>query len=431
MMAEAYEVVEESPDGPSTFLVKHRPSGQFFQVQALSLEKLNGKSRKALIKQIENRVNLINPHLVQFYPPVQQQETVYLRREHCPGGNLQKFTKNLQKPLHETFLYRILYQTAFALKTIKAFMGPLDLKTVFLDQAYQVKLYNFSTDLPENNDVKMSQLGAVIFQLAVLKGFAKSSFEADLEATPYSETFKSLLTSMIKDPSQVKRRINKILCHPQVLLQSSQWSRQRCFMEKGPDTLEQREAALLIKERLLQKQERLLEQRELKLQSMERAVQGKLVQADAYLKRCKSAGSESSRSGSSAKNLAPGRAEEEPSYISCGDSDVFPTSSKLQVGKIAKPVGFARALSERRIRFKTSPLKDRNFIRKSLRQPRIVEEPKKGSLETARSRRSVLFPSNNCEKPQVGWTQEAKKHAFEMLRMLNSGGQENVKHTVL
>lgn len=410
-MGDDYEIVAENCD--RTFLVKHRPSGQLFHVQSVSLEKMTEKSRKALMKKINSRVNLVNPLLVQFFTPIQHRETVFLRREHCPLGSLDQFTKNLQKPLHETFLFRILYQTAFALNTIKRPLGPLDRKTVFLDKNYQVKLYNFSTEL--QGDVKLSHLGSLIFQLATGKDFEKSEFEADLRSAPYSETLKSLLASMIKDPSHVKKHINKILSHPPVLLQASQWNIHRCFLEQG-NSLEQREAALQIKEQRLQKQERLLEQRELKLQRKEQTLKDKLLQADAYLKRC-------------AKNQ---KHEEEPSYISCGDSDpdVFPTSFKLHMEKIAKPPGFSRTLSERRIRFKTSPLKDRNLVRKSLRQPKMIEQQPKHSLQTTQNRRTCLFLPN-CENPQGAWTQEAKKHAFEMLRLLNSGGKENVRHTML
>lgn len=495
-----YDILnDDSSRLSSTFLVRHKLTGERYCLQSISLNDLNDNEQKALLKKINIRINLKHPNILQFYDHIQHEDIIYLKQEHCEYGTLTQFIQKecIQKDrqLHENLLCRLLYQTVFALKTVECFMGQLNMDSILLDEEYNIKLYNFvKVDSTNKNqkqkEVKMSQLGILIYELCTLKPFEKN-FENELQLQSYTDAFKGLLVSMIKDSTEIKKHINKILCHPTVLLHSSQWNKDCCFVENPQqilkkssssdlsenmaqdyserlDKLRRKEAALQIKEQLLKEQERRLINKEKKIQIMERTVKDKLQQAELYLKRCREGGKSISSGSSKSSSQSSVQSKmsydnADPNYVSCGDSDVFPTSTKLQVDKIVKPQSFTRTMSERRIRFKTSPLKDHNFARKaqarkSLRHSKILEEhtdiienaPPKSQINQFKERRKTLFISSNeyendfmtinsdyerapCDVNNVGWTEETKKYAFDMLRMMNGDEKENfdIKHTNL
>ncbi|XP_066144293.1 serine/threonine-protein kinase Nek2-like [Euwallacea fornicatus] len=469
----------QSTPNPSAFLVaKHKTTGKLYYLQGIYLSDLNSSDQKTLTKKIKTRINLTHPNVLQFFEGIQHEEILYLKTEFCKFDTLSSFLQKecveKDRQIHEQLLCRILYQTVLALKTVELFMGRLSLDTILLDEDFNIKLYNFPNmeyyvKQQKQKEVKMSQLGAAVFELCTLKPFNKATFEHELRQQPYSEAFRGLLTLMLKDGTGIKKHINKILCYPSVLLQASQWNKEDgCFMEykkslskssssdlsefeysERLEKLRKREAAVRTKELLIGEQAKRLSVRERKVHLMERTAREKLQQAELYLKRSKE-GSTSSRSNNSQFSLQSKKTcteEVDSSYISIEESDIFCTSTKLQVNKIVKPSNFSRTMSERKIRFKVSPLKDRNFIRRgteksSLRQSRILEENKFETIIKQQKKKS-LFLTNEykkigiekvpCEVSNIGWSEETKKQAFDMLRMLNCGDKENVdiKHTVL
>lgn len=452
---EDYDFTNENPDFSTFMIAKHRSTSKLYYLQSVPLLNLTSNERKTLLKRITTRTQVKHPNILNFYEPLQtDQDILHLKIEYCKYHTLSYLIQNectkKGKQLHEQLLCRILYQTAFALKTVGCFMGSLNSDTLLLDEHYNVKLYNFFNvavqgKAQKQKEVKMSELGILIYEACSLQVFDKSKYETELQSLNYTESFKSLVLMMVKDQSEIKKHLNKILCNPTVLLQSSQWKNDNCFME--PEILDEyevkleklrrRETALQIKEQLLNEQERKLAIKEKRLQIMERSIKEKLQQAELYLKRCREGG-KSISSGSSHSSSIKHNEEIEASYVT--QEEVQTTSTKLQVDKIIKPPSFSRTLSERRIRFKTSPLKDRNFARKkSVRQPKILEEDPK--VEMVGKRRSLMFLPPEYENDVVTappdvrnmWSDETKKYAFEMLRILNSDEKENieVKHTVL
>lgn len=461
-LMEDYDFPNENPELSTFMIAKHRSTGKLYYFQSVPLLNLTSNDSKALLKRITARTQIKHPNILNFYEPLQNDDLLHLRIEYCKYHTLTYLIQNdctkTGKQLHEQLLCRILYQTAFALKTVECFMGSLNSDTVLLDEHYNVKLYNFFNvsiqgKAQKQKEVKMSELGILIYEACSLKNFDKSKYENELQALNYTESFKSLVLMMVKDQSEIKKHLNKILCNPTVLLQSSEWKIDNCFMELKQEALKKdnyearleklrrREAALQIKEQLINEQERKLANKEKRLQIMERNIKEKLQQAELYLKRCREGGksiSSGSSHSSSIKHLY--NEEIEASYVTHEEIEVQATSTKLQVDKIVKPSNFSRTLSERRIRFKTSPLKDRNFARKkSVRQPKILEEDSK--VDIVDKRKSLMFLPPEYENDvmtapcsvRTMWSDETKKYAFEMLRILNSDEKENieVKHTIL
>ncbi|KAL1500969.1 hypothetical protein ABEB36_006379 [Hypothenemus hampei] len=444
-----YDILNTNPNYLLT--VRHKLTEKLYYVQVVPLDDARNFQTK-----LSYRISLNHPNLLQFKEPFQHNDVrLYVILEHCKYGTLKDFIRkeclDNDRQLQESFLCRVLYQIAFALKTLDNFMGVLSMETVFLDEDFNIKLYNFQNLNEETTgkvfqkqkELKMSQLGRIIFEMCTRKAFEKSSFESELQKLNYSESLKGLLTFMIKDNSGIKKNLKKILCDPTILLQSSQWDFNSTFLENRQGSikscsessdldlderlkkLEIKDAALRIKETLLKDKERELATKERKLQIMERD----LKEMQYKINRDSRKSLSSISSTHSSKNLH-NYSEEEPSYVSCGDSEVFPTSSKLQVEKISKPKNFTRTMSERRIRFKTSPLKDRNFVKhnhekKNFRRSRILECE---STKRTFNRTSLIMEP--CQFNNVGWNEETKKHAFEMLRVLNKENI-NVKHTVL
>ncbi|KAG5891079.1 Protein kinase-like domain superfamily [Gonioctena quinquepunctata] len=239
----------------------------------------------------------------------------------------------------------------------------------------------------------------------------------------------------------------------------------------------EKETFFQAREQELKEWEHRLAIRENRIASIEKSTKEKLQRADFYLKSCrKKSYSISSSEGSNKylpidKHSYKSRNDEnhgpnlDSTYVSIGDSIILPTSKKLNVNEIIKPAPFTRTLSEKRIRFKGhSPLKDMDFNRR--RSVKLPKKPKeknnlKGELLTCSEdcdkssfrigKKSTdkkckqLFPEpstlvNDCGvkvdeeqcKP-IKWTEENKKYAFQLLRMMNND-KENVcelRHTDL
>ncbi|KAF7266139.1 hypothetical protein GWI33_020509 [Rhynchophorus ferrugineus] len=364
-----------------------------------------------------------------------------------------------------------MYQIAFALKTVECFMGQLDLNNILLNNQYVIKLYNFYNFNSKDKEVKqkqikMNQLGRIMYQLSTLKPFDKYNYIKNIECMQYSTEYKSFLIFMIKSNSELKKHLNKILSHSSVLLNSNQWAKSKCFvndlannsdnakcdyMEKLKK-IRRKETMLNLKEEVLNERERKLENKERKLCLMEHNLKEKIQQVELYLKRCRdggrflNSGSSKTSTDSQSSLKSPHKiphTELDSTYVSCGASDFVPTSTKLHIEKIIKPRSFTRTMSERRITFKTSPLKDNTFNkkssqRKSMRHSKSIEECGDiNLLWKAETQYENDLQIEIIEKSEavnnMGWTEENKKYAFDMLRLMNSEDKENtqIKHTYL
>ncbi|CAH0547539.1 unnamed protein product [Brassicogethes aeneus] len=468
----------------ASYKVKNKSTGGLFVWQSINYESLSDSERTKLIKKIQKRINLKHPNILKFFDYIDQKENkiLYLVVEYCYSGSLKKLIKYCQENrivLQEEFVCRILYQIVLTIKTLEEYCGNISVDEVFFDEDYNVKLYNynFNGHKIKLKDLKMSVLGTLIFEMCSLKSYDKNTFEHDCKdlCNVYSGSFITLLTQMVKDSSDVKKSLDKILCHPTLLLKSSKWNKEICFLRMNgerinktknlqdvgdkntKDSHRSRELALQMRERKLYDREQKLLNREKKLVIMERQLNDKLMQAELYLKRCKETKPEQSLTKLTYENL-------DSTYVECGDSVIMPTSKKLDVNTILKPNTFSRTFSEKRIRFKGhSPLKDLDTNkRKSIRLPRKKEkltsecssdwktcsenDSEIASLDGIKQSKQ-LFVDDVCENEYeippdcrpISWTHENKKYAFELLKIMNEGTEyENqanwnreVRHTQL
>ncbi|CAG9824383.1 unnamed protein product [Phaedon cochleariae] len=309
---------------------------------------------------------------------------------------------NDNKRFTEEFLCRIVYQFAFAVKTIDHYDGGFQLGEIFLDDNFSVKLHNFDVvSCDKKKPHNMFSLGVLLYKLCSLRYIDINSVSEkqllDLRST-YSKEMLSFISNLLQDFGELKDNVDKILCHSTILLKSQQWNKMHCFVQTDETTiscsttctancneeknyfirklekLRNKEAALLVREQKLAEREHRLSNKEKKIALMEKTVQEKLQKLELYLKHSRD--TKFSTSGSSNLNYTKPSKKTQPSYdnldstyVSCVDSVVCPTSKKLNVNAIVKPAPFTRTLSERRIRFKGySPLKDMDLNkRRSIR----------------------------------------------------------------
>ncbi|KAJ8970274.1 hypothetical protein NQ314_001304 [Rhamnusium bicolor] len=494
MSLEDYEVLSIIGNNinSTTYKVRHKETKKIFIWQTVKFDKTGNTNVEFLREQVKKRQDIGHPNILKFYDLIEQKEVLYIMIEYCEHGSLRNIIESClvnRTYISEELVCKILYQIAFTIKTIDSYAGKLTANEIFLDEDYNVKLFNFQINYKNKSmkELKMGYLGLVLYEVCTFTKFDKSCYEYDIKKVSdvFSNNLLSLIISMIKDGTDLKKNVNKVLCHPTVLLKSSQWCKDKSFskiasrptqneiQDKFTDytskleKLRNKEIALQVREQQLNEKEHKLSTRERKIAVMERIAREKLQQAELYLKRCREF--KPSNSGS-IKSTGPSQGEEKLSYenldstyVSCGDSILLPTSKKLNVNKIIKPAPFTRTLSERRIRFKGhSPLKEVDFNkRKSVRLPKLQkrkcnkknsewltcsEETDKSSIEGSImgicKKSKQLFPARNMYENEnlksddqckpITWTEENKKYAFELLRVLNSDKENQcVQHTYL
>lgn len=489
MSIEDYDIISilGSSISSASYKVRSKTTNKILVWQTIDYSKLSDSEKGKLIKKIQKRINIKHPNVLLFYDYIDQKENkiLYLIMDYCPNGSLKKlitYVKENKLVLQEEFVCKIIYQIMFALKTIEECSGNVSVNEVFFDADYNVKLYNYNFEGVKHKckDIKMSTIGLVIFEMCFLKTYDKHSLESDIKdmGTVYSSTLLSIISHMIKDNNDVNKNMDKILCHPMLLLKSTKWTKEQCFLKitgehiKLPDSekrhthnakqdLRAREAAIRSKEMKLQEMEQGLIHREKKLMQMEKILNEKLMQAEQYLKKCKTGTLKPEKPQPNYENL-------DSTYVDCGDSIIMPTSKKLDVNTIAKPANFTRTLSERRIRFKGhSPLKEVDLNRrksvKMLKKKTVSASECSSDWKTCSENDSELssqdgtksnsityskqlFIDDICENEYevppdcqpISWTFESKKYAFELLRIMNGSEKDNnanynkeVRHTDL
>lgn len=450
------------------YKVRNKNTGEHFVWYTIDCENTSNQLIN-LQERFITRKELQHPNLLDFYDLIKENATFYLVVKYCKHGSLKDLMDiiyNDNKRFSEEFLCKILYQIAFTIKTIDITTN-FDIKHIYFDEDYNVKFFNF--DIANNETVKLksqriSSLGALIFEICTLTKFSKKHFDKELKNCNnlYSKEFLCLLITTIKDSRDLKKNIDKVMCNSTLLLKITQWHKYKCFLKidqpkcsKSNENIEdiyalqieklkEKEISLQQKEKMLKEMEHKLSIREKKVTSMEKLLRDNIKQAE-ETKNCNC----SSR-GPIKENL-------DSTYISCGDSVVMPTSKKLNVREIIKPATFTRTLSEKRIRFKGhSPLKDIDFNRRrSVRHTRFhkdvyvktgewttcSEDTEKTEKKGTNKKCKQLFPTyennsnvivNKNVAKSLQWTEENKKYAFELLRLMNKENKPtDVKHTYL
>ncbi|XP_056648302.1 serine/threonine-protein kinase Nek2-like isoform X2 [Diorhabda sublineata] len=497
MSVNNYELIsildKDKERSPKCFKVKNKENGEFFAWNIIDPQQFSKQQIAALEETFQIRKYQKHPNLLGFYDLFQETDTelYYLVLEYCRHGSLKDLIDVALRDVSricEEFLCKIIYQIALVVKTIP-FVTNIDIKNIFFDENYNVKLVNFDFDCKrtKSKGQKLSSLGVLIYEICTFIKFKKSSFEKELKncGNLYSKGFLLFINSLIKDNSDLKKNVDRILCNSTILLKSTHWNKYKLLIkitdtivgsavpsEKADDVFLIQMEKLREKELMLQKKEKLLQEREhrisikenklavleLTLKNNIKKANEELVKHDQTLKcNFKKMSSIIERTNGVTENL-------DVSYVSCGDSTIVPTSKKLDTNDIIKPALFTRTLSEKRIKFKGhSPLKDIDFNRrKTVRYPKIQkganmkitdnewitcsDDTDKSSLtyhKNVGKQGKQLFHTyennekvvnDNTEKPRK-WTEENKKHAFELLRLMNGDNKENnpsdVKHTYL
>lgn len=483
----------------STYKVKHKKTGNILVWQTVDYKSKNEPNRE-LLDNIKKRICISHPNIITFHNYIDQKENkiLYLVTEYCENGSLKNLINSCltnDNCFSEELVCKILYQIAFTVKTVKMHFGKLITNEIFLDEDFNIKLFNFKLDNKNDTlkETKMYHLGSILFEICTFKNFNEQTYENELNLKEkvYSHSLLSLISSLISDKTELRQNVNKILCHPTVLLKSTQWLKERCFINiensekfvslkntKDEDEtilfisklekLRNKEASLQVREQQLREREYKLVLKEKKIALMERAVKEKLQQAELYLKRCRESKSISSDSAKSTTSMQKQKKLSyenlDSTYVSCGDSIILPTSSKLNVSKIVKPAPFTRTLSERRIRFKGhSPLKEIDYNKKIVKQSKsqrgnakkssdwwtCSEDTDKSSMDgyskASNRKAKQLFSARNVYENEnlinsdtqckpITWTEENKRYAFELLRAMNINKENQcleVKHTCL
>ncbi|XP_018564702.1 serine/threonine-protein kinase Nek2-like [Anoplophora glabripennis] len=481
----------------SSYKVKDRKTGQTLAWRVVDYENKSNSNKEHMLDHIKKQIEMSHPNIIKFHDIIDQEENkiLYIVTEYCENGSIKDVIETClanNTYFSEELVCKILYQIAFAIKTADNFIGKLCIKEIFLDEDFNIKLFNFKLNNDILKEAKMSHLGLILYEICTFKTFTKSTYEIELKQMEkiYSHSLLSLITSLVEDRAELRKNISEVLCHPTVLLRSTQWLKENCFVNSRQsekcislqkdinykdgsklytlklEKLRKKEASLQVREQQLNEREYKLMLKEKKIALMDRAAKEKLQQAELYLKRCREPKSVSSESSKSTRKEKKTYENLDATYVSCGDSILLPTSSKLNVNKIIKPTSFTRTLSERRIRFKGhSPLKEIDFNKRNTRQSKLKkaffrkndsgwltcsEDNDKSSIEgNTKAKRcnkakqlfsdkntyqNDILISSDMQYKSITWTEENKKHAFELLRMMNDDKENQglqVKHTYL
>lgn len=451
----------------ASYKVQNKLSKEIFVWRTIDYGNINSVERKQLFNKITTRIKCKHPNLLQFFDIIDQKQSniLYVVTEFCENGNLCDLIEVCVKRrirLNEEFVCKVLYQIISTIKTCDQLnLGHFTPEDVYLDSKYNVRLYNFQESLNhKEKELKTSVLGALMYEMCTLQCFEKTSYEKQLKTLVdfvYSANFLSLITHMIRDNNDLKKSIDKILCHPTVLLKSSQWQKHTIFHIKnkppGSDSqssddgkslnnemLRNWEMKLKIREQTLYEKELQLQNREKQIAVREKLANDKITQAENCLKKYKEKRSTAIKETSSKDFDSTFYSE------ACEkDSIILPTSTKMMETKVKKPAAFSRSTSERKIRFKGhSPLKDiHNKTNKSLRKSsKSLKHNKPKSVKEDEGCKILFTDENQYENTVVdrkecrpiSWTEENKKFAFDLLRMMNESQikpKHGVKHTFL
>ncbi|XP_044765441.1 uncharacterized protein LOC123321760 [Coccinella septempunctata] len=461
------------------FLVKRLDTEDFFVWRTVSFKSISKDRKELLCKKIRKRIQQNHVLLVKFYPAIEEDKLklVYVPMEYFPHGSLSDFLKVLAKSetshIPEEMIVKILFQLLILVKSIEL-NDYIRLKNIYFDEDFNLKYLNFSQYTTQSKfDVKMCDIGIIIMQLCTLtEDKLCNKFIVNKEY--YSEEFIDLIEIMLKDNKPAASNIDKIIAHPVILLNTFKMAcgvkLNDCFAlldyRLKLEQLRKKEIALKLRENEIDRKEYSLSRKEKKLTMYEKALKEKSTQSQLYLKRCKE---NKSTHLNKYENLDTSLTVE---YDEIEDTDIIQTSEKLDVAKL-KHQPIAKTLSERKIKFKGhSPLKKISYNKTKLhKKPKDKEKPSMFSTDKTHTLNTEInlfkdiyntdkIKNENCEDNRksavyvadlatvqnerildmecrpIAWTEQNKKQAFELLRIMNSTSDKQfwsgeVRHTFL
>lgn len=442
----------------SNYKVRNKKTLEIYAWRAISIDSLNEEENNVLLAYIEERKHQIHPNLLKIYDYiVYERSVIYLVTEYCENESLYKLIKKCllkSEYLDEDFILHLIHKLATTVKFFNI-KHKLNIKNVFVDQNYTVKLLNFNYN--EEESLVLNDIGRIMFFLLTLQtNFNETTFGE--VPNYYSKHFEDIL-SHIKESQNANMDV--ILCHPLILLRVAQpidtifvkhfhtqsekliatlesktHSETETYLQLHIQNIHKRELKLKMNEEKLKQKEFDLHKREKKIALAERLIKEKMTRAELYLRKSKDC-----------------KIKTKPTYekldtsfsADCGDSVIITTSKKIDD---IIPPKFHRTFSERRIKFKGhSPLKEINYNYNNIRRLHnkdtkeyLTSTDKISETNSEKSngekQKKILFASvfrkgKTNEKTKsvedlsagfrpISWTEESKKHAFELLRLMNN-----------
>lgn len=326
------------------------------------------------------------------------------------------------------------------------------------------------------------------FNALNIRGLYSKIKEGKYERIPniYSDELQNIIDFMLNLNAEIRPPIDVICRHPSVIFQSSKkitsiykknnnvdkqlnTNLELKFNENLQQRLENvrnRESGLKIREEKLDERERILNKREKKIVLLERMANEKIARANLYLKISK----ENKLNSNKASFKINKSCEDLDTSFSAdpGDSSILPTSGKIDEDNIVKPKGFVRSKSERRVHFNAQKIfqsssendvfvKEYNFFNDenidpvSTQTTQPIKPKKKGYFgrgvfktlnskisqssasigsKSSKSSTSSEVSGNPAMRP-VSWTEENKKCAFSLLKIMNNENDaENIRSKI-
>lgn len=469
-----YDILSNLGSDSCFYKVKNKTTAEVCIWRTINVEPYTDQQLKLLLKAINDEKQFRHNNTVQVFSHILNEttKTLYIVTKYYKYGNLKNVIELCNKRheiLSETFLWRLLYNVICVLK-LKGCHGLISLESIFVDADFVVKIYHLDVASRPSSVAKcISSVGTILYQLCNLQSKpTKIKLPIGIQSH-YSDRLLTMITLLLK--SSKKINYDHILCHPTVLLKSAeqgevfikplnnnhpenpteyQFLSCKCEMnyKLQLENLQSKEATLKSLQQKLNEKDSVLRKREKMLIAMENSLKEKLRQADIYLRKVKQTNTVIRRKATYED------IDTTLSAAECDDSVILPTSAKINLNAI-KSSNFSRSLSERRIRFKGhSPLKDMCNINRNANAEKPHETffenvkcKKTVSFTKLNKRKSKLFEEEAVEKDEndevpirsecrpISWSEEAKRQAFDMLRVMNAAetgqGFMEMKHTHL
>lgn len=474
-----YDVLSNLGSDSCFYKVKNKATAELCIWRAINVGSFTEQQLKLLLRAISDEKQIKHHNSVQVYSHILNNTTLYVVTKFYKYGNLKNIIELCIKRneiLSEAFLWRLLYSTVCVLK-LRDSSGTVNLESIFMDADFVIKVYHLDiASRPCSTTKCISSVGTILYQLCNLQlKLSKIKFPITIPKY-YSDDLLNIITLLLKDSKKIN--FDRVLCHPSVLLNSV--SHQNEVFTSKPhigsanttesnshsckcnevnyreqlEYLKNKDASLKSLEKKLNEKESILRKREKMLLVMENSIKDKMRQADMYFKKVQQTNSNNTAFN---RKMTYEELDTTLSAAECDESVVLPTSTKINLNGI-KTSNFSRSLSERRIRFKGhSPLKDICNISRSVTTEKLHTNQtmdcvknskckKRVGFSELNQRKSKLFDEKMCGKENheiqiknecrpISWSDEAKRQAFDMLRVLNAAetgqGFVDMKHTYL
>ncbi|XP_067012265.2 serine/threonine-protein kinase Nek2 [Anabrus simplex] len=266
---EDYDVLSVIGTGTfgTCYKVQKKSTGQIFVWKAINYGKMTKEKKLRLVSEVNLLSELHHSNIVRYYDRIihKPSATLYIIMEWCEGGDLATLIamcKRTNKLIVESFVWRVLYQTACALQACHSYLarGTImhrDIKpaNVFLDGTGNVKLGDFGLARVLQDDISFAHsvvgtpyymspemikgnrynkksdiwsLGCLIYEMCVLMPpfsgpsipeLAQKIEEGKFERIPsyYSEDLQKMISFMLRVDHVIRPTVEVILHHPTVM----------------------------------------------------------------------------------------------------------------------------------------------------------------------------------------------------------------------